>query len=222
MHKETNPRCLQLCERVEDGLNNLRSALESHITKEGLAAIAKVADTAFTDAKLYVTTILTVHNRYSSLVGSAFQNESGFIQALDKMVVFKYIEDKDVFSKFYTKMFSKRLISETSASEEAEVSLINKLKQMCGFEYTNRLSKMINDTQISKDSCAEFRDYLANQNVDLGIDFNMLILSSGSWPALPTLKMHLPQKLNLAIEHFTSFYNSKHNGRKLTWVRFVP
>ncbi|KIH50415.1 hypothetical protein ANCDUO_19505, partial [Ancylostoma duodenale] len=75
---------LQLCERVEDGLNNLRSALESHITKEGLAAIAKVADTAFTDAKLYVTTILAVHNRYSSLVGSAFQNESGFIQALDK------------------------------------------------------------------------------------------------------------------------------------------
>ncbi|CAJ0597989.1 unnamed protein product [Cylicocyclus nassatus] len=264
-------RMYKLCERVEDGLNNLRSALESHITKEGLAAIAKVADTAFTDAKLYVTTILTVHNRYSSLVGSAFQNESGFIQALDKaattfinknavtrrsqqqlskspellakycdqllrksskmpeeseledmltqvMVVFKYIEDKDVFSKFYTKMFSKRLISETSASEEAEVSLINKLKQMCGFEYTNRLSKMINDTQISKDSCAEFRDYLANQNVDLGIDFNMLILSSGSWPALPTLKMHLPQKLNLAIEHFTSFYNSKHNGRKLTWV----
>ncbi|EPB80358.1 cullin family protein [Ancylostoma ceylanicum] len=196
-------RMYKLCERVEDGLNNLRSALESHITKEGLAAIAKVADTAFTDAKLYVTTILAVHNRYSSLVGSAFQNESGFIQALDKaattfinknavtrrsqqqmskspellakycdqllrksskmpeeseledmltqvMVVFKYIEDKDVFSKFYTKMFSKRLISETSASEEAEVSLINKLKQMCGFEYTNRLSKMINDTQISK------------------------------------------------------------------------
>ncbi|KAK6057059.1 cullin family protein, partial [Cooperia oncophora] len=265
-------RMYKLCERVEDGLNNLRSALESHITKEGLAAIAKVADTAFTDAKLYVTTILAVHNRYSSLVGNAFQNESGFIQALDKaattfinknevtarstsqqmskspellakycdqllrksskmpeeneledmltqvMVVFKYIEDKDVFSKFYTKMFSKRLISETSASEEAEVSLINKLKQMCGFEYTNRLSKMINDTQISKDSCAEFRDYLANRNVDLGIDFNMLILSSGSWPALPTLKMHLPQKLNVAIEQFTAFYNSKHSGRKLTWV----
>lgn len=264
-------RMYKLCDRVEDGLNNLRSALESHITKEGLAAIAKVADAAFTDAKLYVTTILTVHNRYSSLVGNAFQNESGFIQALDKaattfinknavtsrspqqmskspellakycdqllrksskmpeeneleemlsqvMVVFKYIEDKDVFSKFYTKMFSKRLISETSASEEAEVGLINKLKQMCGFEYTNRLSKMINDTQISKDSSIEFRDYLANRNIDLGIDFNMLILSSGSWPALPTLKMHLPQKLNFAIEQFTAFYNSKHSGRKLTWV----
>ncbi|PIO54815.1 hypothetical protein TELCIR_23812 [Teladorsagia circumcincta] len=32
-------RMYKLCERVEDGLNNLRSALESHITKEGLAAI---------------------------------------------------------------------------------------------------------------------------------------------------------------------------------------
>ncbi|VDM58101.1 unnamed protein product [Angiostrongylus costaricensis] len=264
-------RMYKLCERVEDGLNNLRSALEAHITKEGLAAIAKIADAAFTDAKLYVTTILSVHNRYSSLVGSAFQNESGFIQALDKaattfinknavtrrspqqlskspellakycdqllrksskmpeeneledmlsqvMVVFKYIEDKDVFSKFYTKMFSKRLISETSASEEAEVSLINKLKQMCGFEYTNRLSKMINDTQISKDSCSEFRDYLNSRKIDLTMDFSMLILSSGSWPALPTLKMHLPRMLNMAIEHFTSFYNSKHSGRKLTWV----
>ncbi|KAE9415044.1 hypothetical protein Angca_008267 [Angiostrongylus cantonensis] len=264
-------RMYKLCERVEDGLNNLRSALEAHIIKEGLAAIGKIADAAFTDAKLYVTTILSVHNRYSSLVGSAFQNESGFIQALDKaattfinknavtrrspqqlskspellakycdqllrksskmpeeneledmlsqvMVVFKYIEDKDVFSKFYTKMFSKRLISETSASEEAEVSLINKLKQMCGFEYTNRLSKMINDTQISKDSCCEFRDYLNSRKIDLRMDFSMLILSSGSWPALPTLKMHLPRMLNIAIEHFTSFYNSKHSGRKLTWV----
>uniref|UniRef100_A0A158P8A9 CULLIN_2 domain-containing protein n=1 Tax=Angiostrongylus cantonensis TaxID=6313 RepID=A0A158P8A9_ANGCA len=259
-------RMYKLCERVEDGLNNLRSALEAHIIKEGLAAIGKIADAAFTDAKLYVTTILSVHNRYSSLVGSAFQNESGFIQALDKaattfinknavtrrspqqlskspellakycdqllrksskmpeeneledmlsqvMVVFKYIEDKDVFSKFYTKMFSKRLISETSASEEAEVSLINKLKQMCGFEYTNRLSKMINDTQISK-VC----HFISNRKIDLRMDFSMLILSSGSWPALPTLKMHLPRMLNIAIEHFTSFYNSKHSGRKLTWV----
>lgn len=26
------------------------------------------------------------------------------------MTIFKYIEDKDIFSKFYTKMFSKRLV----------------------------------------------------------------------------------------------------------------
>ncbi|CAJ0606346.1 unnamed protein product [Cylicocyclus nassatus] len=46
--QEKKKKQKKLCERVEDGLNNLRSALESHITKEGLAAIANVADTAFT------------------------------------------------------------------------------------------------------------------------------------------------------------------------------
>lgn len=66
------------------------------------------------------------------------------------MIVFKYIEDKDVFSRIYTKFFSKRLIYETSASEEAEVSFIGKLKSSCGFEYTSRMSKMISDIQISK------------------------------------------------------------------------
>lgn len=43
-----------------------------------------------------------------------------------------------------------RLIMEISVSEDAEMNLINKLKQMCGFEYTSRMSKMYNDVQISK------------------------------------------------------------------------
>ncbi|CAJ0598614.1 unnamed protein product [Cylicocyclus nassatus] len=52
-------RMYKLCKRVEDGLNNLRSALESHITKEGLAAIAKVADTAFTAATTFINRKVT-------------------------------------------------------------------------------------------------------------------------------------------------------------------
>lgn len=37
------------------------------------------------------------------------------------MVVFKYIEDKDVFQKFYSKMLAKRLVQHMSASDDAEV-----------------------------------------------------------------------------------------------------
>ena len=36
------------------------------------------------------------------------------------MVVFKYIEDKDVFQKFYSKMLAKRLCYHMSASDDAE------------------------------------------------------------------------------------------------------
>lgn len=57
------------------------------------------------------------------------------------MVVFKYIEDKDVFQKFYAKMLAKRLVHQNSASDDAEASMISKLKvrftrftsDMCAF-----------------------------------------------------------------------------------------
>ena len=47
------------------------------------------------------------------------------------MTVFKYVEDKDVFQKFYSKMLAKRLVNGTSASEDAESSMISKLKVGC-------------------------------------------------------------------------------------------
>ena len=47
------------------------------------------------------------------------------------MVVFKYIEDKDVFQKFYSKMLAKRLVQHMSTSDDAEASMISKLKVTC-------------------------------------------------------------------------------------------
>ena len=41
-----------------------------------------------------------------------------------QMVVFKYIEDKDVFQKFYSKMLAKRLVQHMSASDDAEVKIL--------------------------------------------------------------------------------------------------
>ena len=59
-----------------------------------------------------------------------------------QMIVFKYIEDKDVFQTFYSKMLAKRLVQQISASDDAEASMISKLKQACGYEYTNKLQRM--------------------------------------------------------------------------------
>jgi cullin 1 len=61
---------------------------------------------------------------------------------IHQMVLFKYLEDKDVFQTFYTTKLSKRLIHGVSASDEAEASMISKLKEACGFEYTNKLQRM--------------------------------------------------------------------------------
>lgn len=108
------------------------------------------------------------------------------------MVVFKYIEDKDVFQKFYSKMLAKRLVQHMSASDDAEASMISKLKQACGFEYTSKLQRMFQDIGVSKDLNEQFRNHLLKSNEQLGVDFTIQVLSSGSWPFRQSFTLGLP------------------------------
>jgi cullin 1 len=74
------------------------------------------------------------------------------------MTVFKYVEDKDVFQKFYSKMLAKRLVNGSSASDDAEASMISKLKEACGYEYTSKLQRMFTDMSLSKELNDNFKE----------------------------------------------------------------
>lgn len=89
------------------------------------------------------------------------------------MVVFKYIEDKDVFQKFYSKMLAKRLVQHMSASDDAEASMISKLKSACGFEYTSKLQRMFQDIGVSKDLNEQLKGHLKTEPLD--IDFSIQV-----------------------------------------------
>merc|ERR1739844_319202 len=136
------------------------------------------------------------------------------------MVVFKYIEDKDVFQKFYSKMLAKRLVQHMSASDDAEASMISKLKQACGFEYTSKLQRMFQDIGVSKDLNEQFRRHLNEtlSNEPLDIDFQIQVLSSGSWPFQQSCVFSLPTELERCVHRFTGFYGGQHSGRKLNWL----
>uniref|UniRef100_S4RHY5 Cullin-1 n=1 Tax=Petromyzon marinus TaxID=7757 RepID=S4RHY5_PETMA len=133
------------------------------------------------------------------------------------MVVFKYIEDKDVFQRFYAKMLAKRLVNHNSASDDAEASMISKLKQACGFEYTSKLQRMFQDIGVSKDLNEQFKNHLANSE-PLDLDFSIQVLSSGSWPFQQSCTFALPSELERSHQRFTTFYSSQHSGRKLSWL----
>jgi len=133
------------------------------------------------------------------------------------MVVFKYIEDKDVFQKYYSKMLAKRLVSHMSASDDAEASMISKLKQACGFEYTSKLQRMFQDIGLSKDLNDSFKKHLSNSE-PLDLDFSIQVLSSGSWPFQQSFTFSLPQELERSVQRFTTFYSTQHSGRKLHWL----
>ncbi|GMT19324.1 hypothetical protein PFISCL1PPCAC_10621, partial [Pristionchus fissidentatus] len=135
------------------------------------------------------------------------------------MIIFKYIEDKDVFQRFYTKKFAFRLVGSLSASDEAEQSMIGKLKQMCGFEYTSKMQRMFTDTGLSRETTERFRDDCMNKGKRLECDFSVMVLGANSWPNLgSSTPLQLPRELSDCQSSFTTFYNNLHSGRKLTWI----
>ncbi|KAI9374976.1 Cullin [Aspergillus egyptiacus] len=157
--------------------------------------------------------------------GSKAAEESELEEMLVQiMTVFKYIEDKDVFQKFYSKMLAKRLVHVSSVSDDAETSMISKLKEACGFEYTNKLQRMFQDIQISKDLNASYKDWLDKSFLDDDdrkklVDSHFQILGTGFWPLNPPSTDFLaPSEIVKTAERFQKFYFDKHNGRKLTWL----
>lgn len=157
--------------------------------------------------------------------GSKAAEESELEEMLVQiMTVFKYIEDKDVFQKFYSKMLAKRLVHVSSVSDDAETSMISKLKEACGFEYTNKLQRMFQDIQISKDLNASYKDWMDKSLLDDDerkklVDSHFQILGTGFWPLnAPTADFLAPAEIVKTAERFQKFYFDKHNGRKLTWL----
>ena len=138
------------------------------------------------------------------------------------MTVFKYIEDKDVFQKFYSRMLARRLVHTSSSSDDAETSMISKLKEACGYEYTNKLQRMFQDIQISKDLNSGFKEFesgLIEPGDEKPVDASYSILGTGFWPLNPpNTDFTPPAEIAKAYERFQTFYGQKHSGRKLTWL----
>ncbi|TDL23149.1 Cullin-domain-containing protein [Rickenella mellea] len=136
------------------------------------------------------------------------------------MVLFKYIEDKDVFQTFYTTKLSKRLIHGVSASDESEASMISKLKEACGFEYTNKLQRMFTDMSLSKDLTDQFKERMAQAHPeDSDLSFSIMVLGTNFWPLnAPNNDFVIPKEILPTYDRFQRYYQAKHSGRKLTWL----
>jgi len=136
----------------------------------------------------------------------------------DIMVVFQYLESKDVFQKFYSSMLAKRLVEHLSMSEDAEASMISKLKAACGALYTSKLQKMFQDMAVNNDLNIGFTEHLRDSMTSLNVDFHVDVLTQGSWPFQQMPLFALPGDLESCMERFKLFYSVLHSGRKLIWL----
>jgi len=98
--------------------------------------------------------------------------------------------------------------------------MISKLKEACGFEYTNKLQRMFTDMSLSKDLTDQFKEKMAQTGGDADdINFSVMVLGTNFWPlTAPTDKFNIPKDILPTYEKFTRYYSQKHQGRKLTWL----
>eukprot|EP01133_Synstelium_polycarpum_P002529 gene2529-2893_t len=139
----------------------------------------------------------------------------------EAVCLFRYLPDKDIFMLNYHKMLSKRLVEDHSASEDAEASMINKLKTHQGFDYCTKLTRMINDMRLSKDINSNFQNYLNDSNLTLPYTFNFYVLTHGCWSLTnktSTTAFKPPSEMLSSITYFDKFYKQSYKGRVLTFL----
>ncbi|CAG2107483.1 unnamed protein product [Medioppia subpectinata] len=140
-------------------------------------------------------------------------------QVLDKtMVLFRYLQEKDVFERYYKQHLAKRLLLNKSVSDDSEKNMISKLKTECGCQFTSKLEGMFKDISVSNTMMEEFKSHVNSSQINLwGVDLNVRVLTTGFWPTQSTpSKCNIPTAPRNAFEAFRRFYLGKHSGRQLT------
>ena len=151
------------------------------------------------------------------------------------MLLFKHIEDKDVFQTFCTIKLSKRLIHRVSASDESEANMISKLKEACGFEYTpNRLQRMLTlagtcshqifhrhqwklllpGVNLSRQLTDQFKEHRQQNYNDMDINFSIMVLGKHFWPlSAPHSNFVIPADIQLTHDRFQGAATTKSSIR---------
>lgn len=73
---------------------------------------------------------------------------------------------------------------------------------------------------LSKDLTDQFKERMqTNHGDDLDINFGIMVLGTNFWPLNPPgHEFIIPTEIQQTYDRFQRYYQSKHSGRKLTWL----
>lgn len=137
----------------------------------------------------------------------------------ESMVLFKCLEDKDVYLRIYSRLLERRLLRGLSHSVEAEKGIVARMQQeKCSFLIPS-LQQMIADMGSSTELCHKFQSYLQEQkNLEMNIEVSCKILHSRAWPSQNIQAFNIPRELGQPLQCLENFHQSTHAGQKLSWV----
>jgi len=212
---------LEFKESIDDALQNafannsefeyaLRDAFELFVNEGDNNKPAELI-AKFLDAKL----------RAGSKGGTEEELEVLFDRVI---VLFRFIQAKDVFQAFYKKDLARRLLLGNFASLDSERAMLAKLKNECGSSFTSKLENMFKDMEVSKEINREFQQYLSTPAASpeaaaaaRQVEFSTQVLTTSSWPTFHSCDIKLPEPVSALYSEFTKFYLDKHASQKLVW-----
>jgi cullin-4 len=164
---------------------------------------------------------LTARHSDTLLRSGSKQTAAELETQLTRLVaLFRLLLAKDVFEAFYGKHLAKRLLLQRSASDDAERSMLTRLKAECGAQYTSKLEGMIRDQSLSDDIAKSFAsdEAASGELARLGaVDLRVAVLTHGFWPQYVAIECALPPAMDSMLAVFKQFYARKHSGRRLHW-----
>ena len=192
------------------------SALFNRALKEALNTFATRASPA-------TSTGATSHDFSDKLLkkgGSEKLSDEKMEETLEKIVkILTFISDKDLFGTFYGKKLSRRLLQDTSASQDHERSILSKLKTQCGQQFTSKMEGMLNDIQSTSQTQSRFKAWIEEDSSrQPPVDLNVTILTHGFWPQAAGPEHELCDEFARCVEIFQNFYDNTQNTRKLSWM----
>ncbi|KAK3248376.1 Cullin-1 [Cymbomonas tetramitiformis] len=194
----------------------LNSSLFHKAVKEAFEVFCNKAIAGSTSAEL----LASFCDNLLKKGGSEKLNDEGIEETLEKVVrLLAYISDKDLFSEFYRKRLSRRLLFDKSANDDHERSILTKLKQQFGAQFTSKMEGMVTDMQLAREHQTRFEEWLSeNPGKKPGIDLTVTVLTTGFWPHYKFIELALPEEMANSVEVFKEFYEFITKHRKLTWI----
>jgi cullin 3 len=147
------------------------------------------------------------------------------------IILLRYVQDKDLFERYYKKHLCRRLLMNKSISNEVEKQMISKMKIELGNNFTLKLEAMFKDMTISEELSAGFKKHVEGlgEKDPKRIELSISVLTSMTWP-LETMggtgaeeqegrpKCNFPTVIEKVKRGFEKYYSEKHSGRQLTWL----
>jgi cullin 1 len=94
------------------------------------------------------------------------------------------------------KKLARRLLFDKSANDEHERSILTKLKQQCGGQFTSKMEGMVTDLTVARDHQTKFEEFISSHpELNPGIDLAVTVLTTGFWPSYKSFDINLPSEM---------------------------